>query len=138
MKIEKIAIITNYNIPDKLGAAMSVAETLSARAKLLYIPETYKERIFRSHNHKPYFTYASFDNIYADSDLVVCNRTAESLSVGIYSDKFNALNTGNYHAVYRVISAAADAYYLYVYAAGSEFIKFECHVCILLISKLIH
>ena len=71
MKIEKIAIITNYNIPDKLGAAMAVAETLSVRAKTLYVPDTYKERIFRSHNHKPYFTYATFDEIYSNSDLVV-------------------------------------------------------------------
>ena len=71
MKIEKIAILTNYNISDKLSAAVSVAEKLSEKAALLYIPENYKERIFRSHNHKPYFTYASFDDIYSKSDLVV-------------------------------------------------------------------
>ena len=65
VKIEKIAIITNYNISDKLAAAMEVAEKLSSRVKALFIPETYKERIFRSHSHRSYFTYASLDSIYA-------------------------------------------------------------------------
>ena len=71
MKIEKIALITNYNIPDKLGAAMTVAEKLSAHTQVLYIPDTYKDRIFRSHNHKPCFTYVTFDEIYSQCDLVI-------------------------------------------------------------------
>ena len=57
MKIEKIAIVTNYNIPDKLAAAIAVAEEIYEKAKSVYIPENYKDRIFRSHNHKSYFTY---------------------------------------------------------------------------------
>ena len=71
MKIEKIAIVTNYNIPDKLAAAIAVAEEIYEKAKAVYIPENYKDRIFRSHNHKSYFTYLSFDGIYSDSDLVI-------------------------------------------------------------------
>ena len=71
MKIEKIAIVTNYNIPDKLAAAITVAEGIYEKAKAIYIPENYKDRIFRSHNHKSYFTYLSFDGIYSDSDLVI-------------------------------------------------------------------
>ena len=71
MKIEKIAIVTNYNIPDKLAAAITVAEGIYEKAKAVYIPENYKDRIFRSHNHKSYFTYLSFDGIYSDSDLVI-------------------------------------------------------------------
>lgn len=71
MKIEKIAIVTNYNIPDKLAAAISVAEEIYEKAKSVYIPENYKDRIFRSHNHKSYFTYLSFDSIYSESDLVI-------------------------------------------------------------------
>jgi len=71
VKIEKIAIVTNYNIPDKLAAAVEVAQKLSTYSKELYIPEIFKERIFRSHNHKSYFTYVSYDDIYSKSDLVV-------------------------------------------------------------------
>ena len=71
MKIEKIAIVTNYNITDKLSAAMEVAEKLSVHVKELYVPDVYKERIFRSHNHKSFFTYLSFDEIYSKCDLIV-------------------------------------------------------------------
>ena len=71
MKIEKIAIVTNYNIPEKLSAAITVAQKLSTHLKQLYIPEVFKDRIFRSHNHKSFFTYVSYDDIYSSSDLVV-------------------------------------------------------------------
>jgi hypothetical protein len=33
VKIEKIAIVTNYNIPDKLAAAIAVAEEIYEKAK---------------------------------------------------------------------------------------------------------
>lgn len=71
MKIEKIAIVTNYNIPDKLAAAMTVAEGLLAYTQEIYIPEIFKERIFRSHNHKSGFIYAQYDVIYSSCDLVI-------------------------------------------------------------------
>ena len=71
MKIEKIAIVTNYNISDKLSAAMTVAERLSAHVNELYIPDIFKEKIFRSHNHRSFFTYTPYEDIYSKSDLVV-------------------------------------------------------------------
>ena len=71
MKIEKIAIVTNYNIPDKLAAAMTVAESLLVYTQEVYIPEIFKERIFRSHNHKSGFIYAQYDVIYSSCDLVI-------------------------------------------------------------------
>lgn len=71
MKIEKIAVVTNYNISDKLAAALTVSEKLSQYIDEIYIPEGYKDRIFRSHNHKKYFTYMSIDEIYVKSDLVI-------------------------------------------------------------------
>ena len=71
MKIEKIAIVTNYNITDKLSAATAVAERLSEHVKEVYVPEIFKDRIFRSHNHKSFFTYMSYDDIYAKSDLII-------------------------------------------------------------------
>lgn len=71
MKIEKIAIVTNYNISDKLFAATEVAQRLADKVKTLYVPDVYKERIFRGHNHKSFFTYASYDEIYSSSDLII-------------------------------------------------------------------
>ena len=71
MKIEKIAIVTNYNISDKLFAATEVAQRLADKVKTLYVPDVYKERIFRGHNHKSFFTYASYDEIYSNSDLII-------------------------------------------------------------------
>ena len=71
MKIEKIAIVTNYNITDKLSAATAVAERLSEHVKEVYVPEIFKDRIFRSHNHKSFFTYMSYDEIYSRSDLII-------------------------------------------------------------------
>ena len=65
MKIEKIAVVTNYNIPDKLAAAIAVSEKLSTHIKEVFVPENYKDRIFRSHNHRSCFTYLSYDEIYA-------------------------------------------------------------------------
>ena len=71
MKIEKIAIVTNYNITDKLSAATAVAEKLSEHVNEVYVPEIFKDRIFRSHNHKSFFTYMSYDEIYSRSDLII-------------------------------------------------------------------
>jgi NAD+ kinase len=71
VKIEKIAIVTNYNITDKLSAATAVAERLSEHVKEVYVPEIFKDRIFRSHNHKSFFTYMSYDEIYSRSDLII-------------------------------------------------------------------
>ena len=71
MKIEKIAIVTNYNVPEKLLAAIEVAKRLSLHVKELYIPDVYKEKIFRGHNHQKFFTYISYDDIYSKCDLVI-------------------------------------------------------------------
>ena len=71
MKIGKIAIVTNYNITDKLAAATTVGERLSEHVKELYVPDVFKERIFRSYNHKPFYTYMSYDDIYSKSDLII-------------------------------------------------------------------
>lgn len=71
MKIEKIAIVTNYNVPEKLTAATEVAKRLASHVKELYIPDVYKEKIFRGHNHQTFFTYVSFDEIYSNCDLVI-------------------------------------------------------------------
>ena len=69
--IKKISIITNYNIQEKLVAAMKVAEKVCEHVPQVYIPNNYKERIMRAHMHKPEFVYSSIEEIYASSDLVI-------------------------------------------------------------------
>ncbi len=71
MAIEKVAIVTNYNIPEKLSAAMSVANKIEQYAKQIFLPQSFRERIMRSHNHKPIFTYMSPEELYSESDLVI-------------------------------------------------------------------
>ena len=69
--IKKIAIITNYNIQEKLTAAMTVAEKLSQFVETVYIPSSYKDRIMRAHQHHSYFSYITPEEIYESSDLVI-------------------------------------------------------------------
>ena len=54
--IKRIAIITNYNIQEKLSAAMKVAEKLCEFVNEIYIPETYRDRIMRARMHRAEFS----------------------------------------------------------------------------------
>ena len=54
--IKKIAIVTNYNIQEKLTAAVSVADKLSQYVETVYIPSSFKDRIMRAHLHRKYFS----------------------------------------------------------------------------------
>lgn len=69
--IKKIAIVTNYNIQEKLTAAVSIADRLSQYVETVYIPSSFKDRIMRTHLHRKYFSYISIDEIYESSDLVI-------------------------------------------------------------------
>ena len=71
MSIKNIAIVTNYNIPEKLSAAMSVAEKIEEKASEIYMPSNYRERIMRAHKHRPIFSYLTPEEIYAKADLVI-------------------------------------------------------------------
>ena len=71
MSIKKIAVVTNYNIPEKLSAAISVTEKIEQYVDELYLPINYRDRIMRSHNHKPKFTYLTPEEIYSKAELVI-------------------------------------------------------------------
>ena len=71
MEIRKIAIVTNYNIQEKLGAAMQVAQKLENTASDIFIPANYRERVMRAHKHRPSFTYLPIEEIYSEADLVI-------------------------------------------------------------------
>lgn len=67
----QIALITNFNIPEKLSAAMRVAEKLEACGKQILIPVAHKERIMRNRMHRSCFCYETPDEIYQTADLVI-------------------------------------------------------------------
>ena len=69
--MKKIALITNYNIPEKLAAAAQVLEKISERAEEILIPVTFKERIFRNRMHKSVYSYKTTDEIYTEAELVI-------------------------------------------------------------------
>ena len=69
--IKRIAIITNYNIQEKLSAATKVAEKLCEFVNEIYIPETYRDRIMRARMHRAEFSYKPLDEIYQSTDLIV-------------------------------------------------------------------
>ncbi len=71
MKIERIAIVTNFNIPDKLAAGLTVAKRIEEHADNIYIPINYKERLMRTHNHRQSFSYLSFAEIYQQAQLII-------------------------------------------------------------------
>ena len=69
--IKKISIVTNYNIQEKLTAAMTVADKLSQFVEKVYIPVQYKDRIMRAHQHRKFFSYIPIEEVYDSSDLVI-------------------------------------------------------------------
>ena len=69
--MKNIGIIVNFNIKEKAEAAYVVADKLSEHDCKILIPETYKEKIFRSLKHKSNFEYLSYDDIYEKAELAV-------------------------------------------------------------------
>lgn len=67
----KIALITNYNISEKANAAMTVAERLIKYGAVIQVPSSYRERIARLHQQRPYIHFDSIQNIYKTSDMIV-------------------------------------------------------------------
>ncbi|MBO7310224.1 MAG: NAD(+)/NADH kinase [Clostridia bacterium] len=69
--MQKIALMTNYNIPDKMSAASKVAEKIGNRAKEIYIPISYKDKILRNYMHKSVYAYKTPEEIYEEAELII-------------------------------------------------------------------
>ena len=69
--MKRVAIVTNYNISDKLNAAMRVCEVLAGKVEEIMIPVTYKERVMRNKSHRKEFSYCSPEEIYSQAELVI-------------------------------------------------------------------
>ncbi|MBR2353231.1 MAG: NAD(+)/NADH kinase [Clostridia bacterium] len=69
--MKRVALITNYNIPEKLAAAMKVVERIAERVEQILIPVSYKERILRSKNHRSEFRYCAQEEIDREAELMI-------------------------------------------------------------------
>ena len=69
--MKRVALISNFNIKEKADAAFAVAEKISPFCREVVRPEAYKEKIFRSHKHRPEFVYEDPDRLYSNLDLAI-------------------------------------------------------------------
>lgn len=69
--MKHVALLTNFNIPEKLAAATKVADRILDRVDEILILQNYKERILRSHTHKGKYVYLAPDELYARADLAI-------------------------------------------------------------------
>ena len=69
--MKRVALITNYNIYDKAGAAMVVAEKLNSLGREVMIPVFNKDKILRMNRGRMQFTFLPMDEIYAQADLII-------------------------------------------------------------------
>jgi len=69
--VKKIALITNYNITEKLTAAMLVADKISEYAEEILIPTVFKDRIMRNKSHRQRFSYKTPEELYSEAQLVI-------------------------------------------------------------------
>ena len=67
----KIALVTNYNISEKVYAAMQVADRLQREDCEILIAAFYKEKLMRTRKHRESFRYLPLDVMYAEADVVV-------------------------------------------------------------------
>ena len=68
--IKKIAVITNYNIYDKAGAAMNVARKLYELGCEVYASVYNKEKIIRMNKNEIKFNFVPMEEIYSTVDAV--------------------------------------------------------------------
>ena len=69
--MKKVALITNFNITEKLSAAVRVADSIAPYVEEIYIPQSFKDRIMRSKNHRREFSYRPAETLYSDAELVI-------------------------------------------------------------------
>ncbi len=68
---KKIGLITNFNIYEKAGAAMTVAQKLSGYDCRILVSSFNRDRILRMNKGKIQFEFLPMDELYANADLMV-------------------------------------------------------------------
>ena len=67
----KIALITNFNIPEKTNAASVVAERLLRKECRILIAAFNKEKLMRAHKHRDEFVYMPLEAVYSEADIII-------------------------------------------------------------------
>ncbi len=71
MNPKKIALITNFNIYEKAGAAMQVAAKLSAYPSEVLVASFNRDKVLRMKRPRMSFTFLPMDELYARADLII-------------------------------------------------------------------
>ncbi len=71
MADKKIALITNFNIYEKAGAAMQVAQRLSAYPCEVMVASFNRDKVLRMNRGRMPFTFLPMDELYANADLLI-------------------------------------------------------------------
>ena len=69
--MKKVALVTNYNISEKLSAAMDVVKVISPYVEEIMIPVAYKERVMRNKSHRTKFLYRNPEEIYSQAEMII-------------------------------------------------------------------
>ena len=67
----KIALITNFNIPEKVNAAMMVADRLVKKDCQILIAAFNREKLQRFHQNRQEFHYLPMESVYAEADILI-------------------------------------------------------------------
>ncbi len=68
---KRIGLITNFNIYEKAGAAMTVAQKISDCGCEILVASFNRERILRMNRGRVQFTFLPMDEVYESADLMV-------------------------------------------------------------------
>lgn len=68
---KRIGLITNFNIYEKAGAAMTVAQRLSGYGCEIMVASFNRDRILRMNRGRVQFTFLPMEELYATADLMV-------------------------------------------------------------------
>ena len=69
--MQKIALITNFNITDKANAAMAVAERLLQEKCEILIAAFNREKLEKSNRSRAEFRYLPLETVYAEADIII-------------------------------------------------------------------
>ncbi len=69
--MNKIAVVTNFNIYDKANAALAVAEKLLSFGAEVMLASVNKDRIFRMHRNKREYVYLPLEELYEKAEAII-------------------------------------------------------------------
>ena len=69
--MQKLALLTNFNIPEKAKAAVAVADRLLQEDCEILIAAFNREKLIKLNQDRPEFRYLPLDNVYREADILI-------------------------------------------------------------------